>query len=81
MPKGFDFVDFPPIALGTCWIYGKESDVHDTSGCRAAVVNSGMRLWTDANGGIWSFENCLCPRYTAPDETGNIILDYCYYVE
>ena len=62
VPKGFDFVDFPPTALGTCWIYGKESDVHDTSGCRAAVVNSGLRLWTDANGGIWSFENSLCPH-------------------
>ncbi|MEE1356150.1 MAG: hypothetical protein UHG68_01150 [Clostridia bacterium] len=33
------------------------------------------------NGGVWSFENCTCPRYTTPDEQGNIIMDYCYFVK
>ena len=33
-----------------------------------------------AEGAEWSFENCLCPRYTTPDEQGNVILDYCYFV-
>ena len=36
--------------------------------------------WKDADGAEWSFENCLCPRYTTPDEQGNVILDYCYFV-
>ena len=39
-----------------------------------------MELWKDENGAIWSFENCLCPRYTTPDDNGNVILDYCYFV-
>lgn len=81
VPDGFDYIDFPAVGLGTCWIYGKEQEVHDTSGCRPAITASGMKLWTDAEGAVWSFENCLCPRYTTPDGQGNIILDYCYFVE
>ncbi len=81
VPEGFASVDFSDVALGTCWIYGKESEVHDTSACRPTVERAGMKLWIDADGGTWSFENCLCPRYTTPDEQGNIILDYCYFVE
>ena len=38
------------------------------------------QIWKDQNGAIWSFENCLCPRYTTPDDNGNVILDYCYFV-
>ena len=40
-----------------------------------------MIVWADEEGGVWSFENCTCPRYTTPDEKGNIILDYCYFVK
>lgn len=81
VPEGFEYIDFPAGELGTCFIYGKEEDVHDTSGCREAVENEGMELLTDQGGGIWSFENCLCPRYTTPDDRGNIIMDYCFYVK
>jgi len=81
VPDGFDFIDFPAISFGTCWIYGKEDEVHDTSECLPAVKSNNMEPWTDDRGGIWSFENCLCPRYTTPDENGNIIMDYCYYVK
>lgn len=80
VPEGFACVDFSDVALGTCWIYGKENDVHDTSNCRPEVEDAGMQVWTDEKGGVWSFENCLCPRYTTPDEQGNIIMDYCYFV-
>ena len=80
-PEGFDYMDFPAVGLGTCWLYGKEEEIHDTGRCYEAVVNAGMSIWKDAKGGIWSFENCVCPRYTTPDEQGNIIMDYCYYVE
>ena len=81
VPDGFEYVDFPAMGLGTCWIYGQEKEVHKTSACRAAVEAAGMDIWCDAHGGVWSFENCLCPRYTTPDEKGNIIMDYCYYVK
>ena len=81
VPEGFAYVDFPATGLGTCWIYGKEGEVHDTSACRPLLIENGMRIWKDIRGGEWSFENCLCPRYTTPDEQGNIIMDYCYFVE
>ncbi len=81
VPQGFDFVDFPAIGIGTCWIYGKENDVHDTSACKRKLAENGMEPWMDESGATWSFENCLCPRYTTPDHQGNVILDYCYFVK
>ncbi len=80
VPEGFVCIDFKGLSLGTCWIYGKESEVHDTSACRGKLEAQGLRVWKDVDGAEWSFENCLCPRYTTPDEQGNVILDYCYFV-
>ena len=45
------------------------------------LAGTGLDIWKDENGGEWSFENCLCPRYTTPDESGRIIMDYCYFVK
>ena len=81
IPDGFVSIDFKDLSLGTCWIYGKESEIHDTRNCRQKLTDSGMTIWQDKDGAVWSFENCLCPRYTTPDEKGNIILDYCYFIE
>lgn len=81
VPEGVACVDFPAMGLGTCWICGPEDGVHDTGACRSLLDGQGMRVWRDAEGSEWSFENCLYPRYTTPDEKGNVILDYCCYVE
>ncbi len=81
VPDGFIYIDFANLDLGTCWIYGKENEVHDTSACKQNLADNGIELWRDEKGAVWSFENCLCPRYTTPDEKGNIILDYCYFVK
>lgn len=80
VPDGFVSIDFKDLSLGTCWIYGTENEVHDTSDCKQKLAEVGMEIWQDENGAVWSFENCLCPRYTTPDENGNIILDYCYFI-
>ena len=80
VPEGFDCVDFPAGAFGTAWIYGPENEVHGAiPGCRAAVEAAGMRIRRE--GGVWSFENGLCPRFTTPDEKGNVILDYCFVLD
>ncbi len=81
VPEGFEAVDFCGVNLGTCWIYGKESDLHDTISCREKILEGGMAVWRDSDGFCWSFENCLCPRYTTPDSQGNVILDYCWFIE
>ena len=80
VPDGFVSVDFENLSLGTCWIYGREDEVHDTSACLPSLAANGLEPWRDADGAVWSFENCVCPRYTTPDADGNIILDYCYFV-
>lgn len=81
IPDGFLHIDFEEAKLGTCWIYGKEDEVHDTSGCKKALESNGMEIAIFKDGAIYSFENCLCPRFTTPDEKGNIILDYCFFVK
>ena len=80
VPEGFLSIDFANLDLGTCWIYGREDEVHDTSACAQKITEQGMKIWQDENGAVWSFENCLCPRFTTPDENGNVILDYCYFI-
>lgn len=82
VPEGFEQIDLPKSNLGTCWIYGKEEEVHGAVGnCWEAVRNAGMEIAVDDDGAVMSFENCLCPRFTTPDEKGNVILDYCYFVK
>ncbi len=81
VPDGFVAIDFADVDLGTCWLYGREKDVHRSTGlCAPQLAAEGMIPWQDGEGGVWSFENCLCPRYTTPDEQGNVILDYCYFI-
>lgn len=81
VPEHFSSLNFEEANLGVCWIYGIEDDVHNTSQCKQRLENEGIEIKPDKNGAVWSFENCLCPRYTTPDEKGNIILDYCYFVK
>ncbi len=33
------------------------------------------------DGAFWFFERYQCPRFTTPDEKGNVILDMCYFVK
>ena len=81
VPDGFLFIDFPETYFGVCWIYGEESDTHRmTADCAQALKDGGIEIMPDENGAVWSFENCTCPRFTTPDERGNVILDYGYIV-
>lgn len=83
VPEGFVHIDYPEgTALGVCWIYGKESEVHNPIGeCAEKIANAGMTIIPDKDGAVWSFERCQCPRFTMPDDNGNVILDYCYFVK
>lgn len=82
VPQDFEYIDFPKSGLGTCWIYGREEEVHGSVGnCWKALLDEGFEIAVDENGVEMSFENCLCPRFTTPDEKGNVILDYCYFIK
>ncbi len=82
VPGGFYFIDFPETFLGVCWIYGEEGATHGMTGaCAQKLADEGIEIVPDQDGAVWSFENCTCPRFTTPDEKGNVILDYCYFVK
>lgn len=82
VPGGFDYVDFPKSELGVCWVYGKESEVYFLEEkCAAKLEEEGYEVIADEDGAWWFFERYACPRFTIPDEEGNIILDICHYIE
>lgn len=77
VPDGFEAVDIPAGDLAVCYLYGREDDgelyrMHDD--CMAAWKEKG---WTPKS---WFIERYNCPRFTTPDEQGNVILDYCAYL-
>jgi len=79
--EGLAYIDFPEQNLGVCWIYGKQNEVYGMiSQCPEKLVTAGMEIKADEHGYVGSFERDQCPRFTTPDENGNIILDYCYFV-
>jgi hypothetical protein len=78
VPDGFSHIDFPEATLGTCWIYGREDSPRDAEACRAALAEIGVEP-AKIGGAVYCFENDLCPRFTTPDEEGNVIIDFCYY--
>ena len=77
VPDGFACIDFPAGELGVCWVYGKEEEVFMLEGkCGERLEKEGFDVITE-----WCFERYACPRFTTPDEKGNIILDICFFVK
>ena len=80
VPEGLGCIDFEAQNLGVCWLYGKQGEVYDlVSQCPAELSAAGIEIKSDENGYIGFFERDQCPRFTTPDEKGNIIVDYCYF--
>lgn len=82
VPKGFDFIDIEPLDYAVCYLYGKEGSAdfytlktHDM--CLDALKAHGLKRKEDD----WCFERYNCPRFTTPDEQGNVILDYAVSIE
>ena len=77
VPAGFESVDIPAFDAAVCWLYGSEKngelyglEVHNMVVAEAAK-HGFIRKDDD-----WCFERYNCPRFTAPDDKGNVILDY-----
>lgn len=82
VPDGFGYIDFPKSELGVCWVYGKEGDVYcKEDKCAVKLGEDGYKIISDRNGAWWFFERYGCPRFTTPDDQGNIVLDSCHYIE
>ena len=77
IPDGFEAVDIPPMDYAVCYLQAKEGspdfytpETH--SQCLEVIRAKGMTRFEDN----WCIERYQCPRFTTPDENGNVILDY-----
>ncbi|MCL2547137.1 MAG: hypothetical protein FWE06_08130 [Oscillospiraceae bacterium] len=79
-PDGFDCIDFPKSELGVCWVYGKDGEVYFHEGaCADRLKQEEFDLACGDDS--WCFERYVCPRFTVPDDKGNIILDICFLLK
>lgn len=74
-------IDIPAGDIGICWIYGNESTgelygIEPHNACVKKIEEQGWKVAENS----WFFERYQCPRFTTPDEKGNVILDYCFYL-
>lgn len=83
VPEGFAYIDLAESDIAVCWIKGREDggiyDMHHA--CISKFQENGFgNFKSDDNNRTYFFERYNCPRFTVPDETGNIILDYGIYL-
>ncbi len=84
VPEGYGYIDLDESDLAVCWIKGKEDDglyaMHDA--CIDKYKENGMDSFkVDNKNYLCFFERYNCPRFTSPDENGDIILDYGMYIK
>lgn len=82
VPEGFDFVDIDSLDYAVCYLQDKEGsgdfytmETHNL--CLEKLKSLGFKRKEDD----WCFERYNCPRYTMPDNNGNVILDYGISIE
>jgi len=81
VPKDFEHIDIPTSALGVCWACGEIPTVHGMLDIALERLEEEYTIKPDINETVWCIERCACPRYTEPDEHGNVILDICFFIE
>ncbi|MCI8440938.1 MAG: hypothetical protein HFG27_00185 [Provencibacterium sp.] len=82
VPPGYHSVAIAAGDYGICYIYGSEQngDIYGEQPhclCPDSLREHG---WRYRQGG-WVFERYNFPRFTTPDESGNVILDYGFAME
>jgi hypothetical protein len=78
VPEGFGCVDFPKGKFGICWLYGKDNELYGNYGqCVEKMIDGGFAFNKDLP---WCFERYASPRFTTPDEKGNVILDVGFFI-
>lgn len=82
VPEGFNSIDFSASNLGVCWVQGSQPEIYGNEEvCADKLTEEGYELVTDENKAWWFFERYGCPRFTQPDQDGNVILDICHFVK
>lgn len=77
VPEGYGCAELPEEECALFWIYGNESsgELYGMSAEALCQAELDRRGWVRRDAG-WHFERYNCPRFTAPDSQGNVILDY-----
>ena len=77
VPKGLAYLDMPACTIGICLVSCKPESVskHKTK-CAEHLKAEGFNL--DDN---FYLERLVYPRYTDPDENGNVIADICFRIK
>lgn len=83
VPEGFDYIDISEGDIAVSWIKGKENEgiyaMHEA--CISKFQENEMgNFRTDDKNRTYFFERYNCPRFTEPDENGDVILDYGIYL-
>ncbi len=82
VPEGFDFADAEPMNYAVYFLYGNEQNgelfgLERHNMCLEDLKTRGLVRFEDN----WCIERCNCPRFTTPDEHGNVVLDYLISIE
>ncbi|NLG81731.1 MAG: GyrI-like domain-containing protein [Bacilli bacterium] len=82
VPEGFSSVDFPESKLGVAWVKGEIPAIYCMEEeCLKKIRENGMDALPNELDELWFFERYNCPRFTEPDEKGEVILDICFFVK
>jgi len=81
VPEGFEAIEIAAGDVGVCWLYGndKSGELYSMEASDLSMTALKEKGWNFSEQG-WFFERYNCPRFTAPDEKGNVILDICAYL-
>jgi len=81
VPDGFVSVEIPAGELAVCWLYGndKSGELYSMEASDLSMAALSEKGWKFSEKG-WFFERYNGPRFTTPDEKGNVILDICVYL-
>ncbi len=76
VPDGFEAETIAACDLGVCWLYGddKAGELYSMEASDMAMAALKEQGWGFSEKG-WFFERYNHPRFTVPDEAGNVILD------
>ena len=82
VPDGYEYADIESIDYGVLWLYGNQHNgqlygMDNHNMCLAEIEKLGWLRKEDD----WCFERYNCPRFTTPDDQGNVILDYGIAIE
>ncbi len=81
VPEGYESLSLPSGDLAVCYVYGNDEkgELYSEQAwmlCAQAYTEHG---WSMKDNAVF-MERYNCPRFTTPDEQGNVILDICMFL-